>query len=78
MKLHFAVIDALDQYLDNVKSNPGTGVQSHPKHQIDEDSAKFYAGIMLCDISKKIVVPTCEEWIGLNLLERDDELRRMC
>lgn len=48
-----------------------------PAAPVDEDAAKFYAGIMLCDISKRIIVPTAEEWIGLNLLERDDELRRM-
>lgn len=44
---------------------------------VDEDWCKFAAGIMLCDISKKIIIPSYDEWIGLGLLERDDGLRRM-
>lgn len=41
-----------------------------------EDSAKCLAKLMLLGDSKKIVVPTVYEWIGLGLLERDDELTR--
>jgi hypothetical protein len=43
---------------------------------VDEDWCKFAAGIMLSDMTSKIVVPEAEEWFGLNMLERDDELSR--
>lgn len=48
-----------------------------PEPPPNENWCKFAASILLCDISKKIVIPTKEEWYGLNMLERDDELRRM-
>lgn len=35
---------------------------------------KLAARIMLLDKSTKLYLPSEEEWIGLNLLERDDEL----
>jgi len=35
---------------------------------------KLAARIMLLDKSLKLYLPSEEEWIGLNLLERDDEL----
>lgn len=41
-----------------------------------EDRCKCLASIMMCDLSMKIVIPTDEEWHGLNMMERDDELKR--
>lgn len=40
----------------------------------DELGNKLTARLMLSDKSPKIYLPSKEEWIGLNLLERDDEL----
>ncbi len=45
---------------------------SEPK--INESAAKFQAGILLCDIQNGIRIPTRDEWIGFNLLERDGEI----
>lgn len=39
----------------------------------DELGRKACAQIMLVGSLDKIVVPSQDEWIGLNLLERDDE-----
>lgn len=46
-----------------------------------EESMKLEAKLMLCSDQKqkglpKLTVPTGREWIGVNLLERDDELNR--
>lgn len=37
-------------------------------------SRKLQARIVLADGRRKMIVPTREEWIGINLLERDGEL----
>lgn len=47
-----------------------------PPTEVDESGMKFQAKMMLCDTSKRLSIPTVEEWVGLNLLERDDELIR--
>lgn len=44
--------------------------------EIQELGCKLAAQILLADTLGGIVIPSEEEWIGLNLLERDDELRR--
>lgn len=44
-------------------------------YKISEARRKFLASIMLVGFSKeKIILPSVEEWYGLNLLDRDDEL----
>ena len=53
---------------------------SIPKPQRTEFNdlgSKLAAQIFLADRIKGIVIPTREEWIGVNLLERDDELKRI-
>jgi len=40
-----------------------------------EASRKFEAGIMLDGFNKQLAIPTYDEWVGLNLLIRDDELK---
>lgn len=35
---------------------------------------KFGARLMMVGEPGRVIIPTDEEWIGLNLLERDDEL----
>lgn len=42
----------------------------------DENYCKFAASMVLLDMSKRIVIPTAEEWYGIGMLERDDELTR--
>lgn len=44
----------------------------------EEESNKFAAQMMLSgmQLGRRIVVPTPQEWIGLGLLERDDQLNR--
>lgn len=45
--------------------------------EVRDLGSKLAAQLLLCDRhTKKIVVPTREEWIGINLLSRDDELQR--
>lgn len=41
-----------------------------------EASRKFEAAMMMEGVSNRLSIPTREEWVGLNLLIRDDELRR--
>ena len=45
-----------------------------PRTEIGDLGAKCAARILIQDRNSGIVVPSREEWIGLNLLERDDEL----
>lgn len=37
---------------------------------------KFMAEMLLATPERKLVIPTADEWVGLNLLEYDSELRR--
>lgn len=39
-----------------------------------EAGRKFDAAVILSDTRQRIIVPPKGEWIGLNLLERDDGL----
>jgi len=41
-----------------------------------ESRMKFYAEMRFVQDPDDFVVPTYEEWLGLNLLERDGELKR--
>lgn len=50
--------------------------QPKPSPLLLEASRKFEAEIMMEGINNRLSIPTREEWIGLNLLIRDDELRR--
>lgn len=51
--------------------------QDRPLPEVLEGRRKMEAALLLLDIRKdRITVPTRDEWIGLNLLERDDELKR--
>lgn len=43
--------------------------------QMAEARQKFEAACMLVD-PRRLIVPTKDEWIGVNLMERDDELGR--
>ena len=45
-----------------------------PRTEITDIGSKCLAGMLLADRYSGIVIPSREEWIGLNLLERDDEL----
>ena len=45
-----------------------------PRTTINDLGSKLAAQLLLCSIDRRIIVPSEEEWIGLNLLERDDEL----
>lgn len=40
-----------------------------------ESGCKFQAEMLLIE-DEDFMVPAYEEWVGLNLLERDDELKR--
>lgn len=40
-----------------------------------EERYKFSARMMLLGQSKRLTIPSEDEWVGLNLLERDDELK---
>jgi len=45
-----------------------------PRTEINDLGSKMAAlAILSCD-HRKVIVPSREEWIGVNLLERDDEL----
>ena len=44
--------------------------------EIGDLGSKLAAQLLLTDDSRRIIIPSREEWIGLNLLERDDELER--
>lgn len=44
------------------------------RNTINDLGSKLAAQILLSDTSKRIIVPSKEEWIGINCLERDDEL----
>lgn len=81
MKLSPEALEKVSQeflkYLDQFRTLPVQILPPIPEKPVDEDWCKFAAGIMLCDISKKITIPSHDEWIGLGLLERDDGLRRM-
>lgn len=44
--------------------------------KFDELGCKLAARLLLQDTSKGIITPNRDEWIGVNLLERDDELTR--
>lgn len=50
--------------------------QYAPRTEINDLGAKLAAQILLADSLSGIVIPSDAEWIGVNLLERDDELRR--
>lgn len=41
-----------------------------------ENDRKFAARCLLADNARKILIPSADEWIGVNLLERDDMLVR--
>lgn len=42
----------------------------------DELGCKLAAKLLLQDTTKGIITPNRDEWIGVGLLERDDELTR--
>lgn len=42
--------------------------------ELDDIGAKAAAMILLADQLSGLVIPDREEWIGFNLLERDDEM----
>lgn len=44
--------------------------------ELEELGNKASAKILLADSSRRIRIPTYDEWIGIGLLERDDELIR--
>jgi hypothetical protein len=53
--------------------------KEQPLTEIEEERLKFEALVMLSQFSrdsKKVIIPSRDEWVGLNLLERDDELKR--
>jgi len=53
--------------------------KEQPLTKIEEERLKFEALVMLSQFSrdsKKVIIPTRDEWVGLNLLEQDDELKR--
>lgn len=41
---------------------------------IQEMDRKFEARLLLLDQQRRIQIPTIDEWVGLNLLDRDGEL----
>ena len=45
------------------------------RRRLTELGLKAAAAVMLADRRPRLTVPTEEEWIGLNLLARDGELR---
>jgi hypothetical protein len=55
---------------------PSLEERQSPSPILMEASRKFEAAIMMEGFLKRISIPTREEWVGLNLLIRDDELRR--
>lgn len=54
------------------------GPECHPSQGIAEARLKFEAGMMLAGTPKRnrtgIVIPTRDEWIGVNMLARDGEI----
>lgn len=48
--------------------------QSQPDPRLEEFGRKLQAKLLLSDPLRRILVPSRDEWIGLNLLERDDQL----
>ena len=46
------------------------------KPKPSEIDKKFEARILLCDNQPRIIQPSDDEWVGVNLLERDDQLER--
>jgi len=65
---------------DPVKTRRTAPVSSRPEapdrpRYITTDGAKFMAGVLLADrITRHVLVPSREEWVGLCLLDRDGEL----
>lgn len=49
-----------------------------PKQSEEAEDAdmKFQAEMLLSDPRRELLIPTQEEWLGFNLLERDGEIRR--
>jgi len=45
-------------------------------HGVWESGCKFQAEMLLIEDPNVLKVPTYEEWLGMNLLERDDKLER--
>ena len=62
---------------DNPVEAPLIMVNLTPRRltEIEELGCKLAAKVLLSGKSRKIVVPSCEEWIGINLLELDYEHR---
>lgn len=50
----------------------------YPEQSEEEADAdfKYQAEMLLSDPRRKVLIPTQEEWLGFNLLERDGEIRR--
>jgi hypothetical protein len=44
--------------------------------EANELGCKLSAKIMLADRMRRVCIPDVYEWVGVNLLERDDELKR--
>ena len=44
--------------------------------EINDLGSKLAVQILLAGDGRGIIIPTREEWIGVGLLERDDELKR--
>ena len=63
-------LDDVFQFLDAL-----CGHQNENEKIADAD-LKFQGEMLLSNRKKEIIVPTYEEWLGLNLLERDGEIRR--
>lgn len=48
-----------------------------PDHKFWEEGCKMQAKLLLATLGKRCLqVPTHEEWVGMHLLERDDQLTR--
>lgn len=45
------------------------------RSEYNDLGSKLAAEILLADPTPRIVIPDREEWLGINLLERDGELR---
>jgi hypothetical protein len=56
------------------------GITYRPKpvvrSEISDLGNQLAASILLQDTFNRIVIPTYEEWIGIGLLEMNDELKR--
>lgn len=60
-----------------VLSKPPTPADLTPsQRRFWEDGCKMAAKLLLSQYGrdKRLAIPTEEEWVGLNLLERDDEI----